>query len=111
MRTILPDDVDTFLRAIVKLEQPVSVSEVARLLGVHTNTVKRIDPEHLPYFRVGSRGDRRYQRDDVRAYIYARLNDPMERRSTSPNGGRSEGLGQPNGVMGGVPSDQQGGSR
>jgi hypothetical protein len=78
--TILPDHVDSFLRAIVKPEQPVSVREVALLLGVHGNTVKRISPAALPYFRVGSRGDRRYQRDDVRAYIHSRA----ERSSVPP---------------------------
>jgi hypothetical protein len=108
-RTVLPDHVDTFLRAIVKPEQPVGAREVALLLGVHPNTVKRIDPEALPYFTVGARGDRRYQRDDVRAYIYARRNEPMERRPSPNRGGRSEGSGQPEGpVMGGAPSDKEG---
>ena len=46
-----------------------SVSEVARLLGVHINTVKRIDAAELPYFTIGSRHDRRYRRADVEAYI------------------------------------------
>lgn len=79
-RTVLPDHVDTFLRAIVKHEQPIGATEVALLLGTHVNTVKRIDPGALPYFRVGARGDRRYQRDDVRAYIDARA----ERTSVPP---------------------------
>jgi hypothetical protein len=73
MGTVLPDHVDTFLRAIVKPEQPLGVREVALLLGTHGHTVKRISPEALPFFRIGSRGDRRYQRDDVRAYIYDRM--------------------------------------
>lgn len=68
--TVLPDHVDTFLRAIVKPEQPLGARDVALLLGVHPNTVKRIPPDVLPYFTVGARGDRRYQRDDVRRYIH-----------------------------------------
>jgi hypothetical protein len=46
--------------------------EVARWLGLHVNTVKHIPPAQLPYYRVGSRGDRRYLLDDVRAYREAR---------------------------------------
>jgi hypothetical protein len=76
--TVLPDHVDMFIRAIVKPEQPLSAREVARLLGIHVNTVKRIPPEALPYFAFGARGDRRYQRDDVRAYIYDRRVDLCE---------------------------------
>jgi hypothetical protein len=62
----------------VKPEQPIGVREVALLLGVHPNTVKRIPPDTLPYFTVTARGDRRYQRDDVRAYIRSRRVDSCE---------------------------------
>ncbi len=50
----------------------LNVDDVAALLGIHGNTVKRIPPEELPYFRVGSRGDRRYDGKDVRAYILSK---------------------------------------
>lgn len=50
---------------------PIRPRDVARLLGVHINTVKRLHPGDLPYFRVGARGDRRYHRADVTAYIEA----------------------------------------
>jgi hypothetical protein len=50
----------------------VDVAEAARLLGLHVNTTKRLDPADLPYFRVGTRGDRRYRLGDVRAYLAAR---------------------------------------
>jgi hypothetical protein len=49
----------------------LTVSEVAALLGVHINTVKRLPPSALPYFTVGSRHDRRYYRASVEAYIAA----------------------------------------
>lgn len=50
----------------------LSVSEVAQLLRVHVNTIKRIPPNELPYFRVGHRGDRRYWLRDVTNYIQKR---------------------------------------
>jgi hypothetical protein len=51
---------------------PLTVREVAAWLGIHPNTVKRIQPADLPYFTVGSRGDRRYRVEDVRSYIERR---------------------------------------
>jgi len=52
---------------------PLSATEVARHLGCHVNSVKRIPPKDLPYFRFGSRGDRRYRIQDVNRYIEERL--------------------------------------
>jgi Helix-turn-helix domain len=46
--------------------------EAAALLRIHQNTLKRIPPAELPYFRVGRRGDRRYLRSDILAYMAAR---------------------------------------
>jgi hypothetical protein len=50
----------------------VGVDVVARLLGVHPHTVKRIPAWELPYFRLGARGDRRYRVADVELYIARR---------------------------------------
>lgn len=50
----------------------LSVAELARLLGLSTSATKRIAPAELPYSRVGSRGDRRYQATDVDAYLAKR---------------------------------------
>ena len=47
----------------------LSAREVARALGLHTNTVKRIPAHLLPYVRVVARGDRRYRAADVREYL------------------------------------------
>lgn len=47
----------------------LNVNDVARALGLHNNTVKKISPSELPYMRVTSRGDRRYWYEDVNAYI------------------------------------------
>ncbi len=41
-------------------------NEVASLLGIHTNTVRRWANEgFLKSYRVGKRGDRRFRREDV----------------------------------------------
>jgi transcriptional regulator with XRE-family HTH domain len=57
-----------------ELPQPeaMGAGATARALGIHVNTLKRMDPETLPFFRVTSRGDRRYLRADVKRYIRAR---------------------------------------
>jgi DNA-binding CsgD family transcriptional regulator len=69
--------VDAFRAAGLALDglpdvRPLGVYEAAEALGVHANTLKRLPASALPYFRVGSRGDRRYRRDDVAAYISGR---------------------------------------
>jgi excisionase family DNA binding protein len=44
--------------------------DVAALLDLHRNTVVRLgDRGELPFFRVCSRGDRRYRPADVEAYL------------------------------------------
>lgn len=43
--------------------------EVARLLNVHPNTVKRISFDSLPFYRISTRGDRRYSVEDVHLYL------------------------------------------
>jgi excisionase family DNA binding protein len=44
----------------------LSTGDVARLLNVHTNTVRRWGRSGvLKTFRVGPRGDRRFKREDV----------------------------------------------
>jgi excisionase family DNA binding protein len=48
---------------------PLTPMEVAKYLGIHVNTVKRIPACELPYMRVTNRGDRRYHPEDVQAYI------------------------------------------
>jgi hypothetical protein len=57
---------------ITSPDSPLRVTEVALSLNVHVNTVKRIPPRDLPFFRVGGRGDRRYSVRDVLAYIERR---------------------------------------
>ena len=49
----------------------LSTRQLADLLSVHPNTLKRIPPKELPYYRFGRRGDRRYDREDVAKYLAA----------------------------------------
>lgn len=51
----------------------LNIVEVAGELGVHVNTVKRMPYALLPFFTVSSRGDRRYRRTAVEAFIARQL--------------------------------------
>ena len=52
----------------------LTVSQAARSLGVHPNTVRKWSKQGLlkPY-RVGPRGDRRFRRSDVEHLLESRL--------------------------------------
>jgi excisionase family DNA binding protein len=48
----------------------LTTSEVARLLNVHINTVRRWSNQGtLKSYRIGSRGDRRFRREDVTSFL------------------------------------------
>jgi excisionase family DNA binding protein len=48
----------------------LTASEVAQLLHLHVNTVKRLgDRGELPFYRVCKRGDRRYRIEDVMNFL------------------------------------------
>ena len=48
----------------------LTVAEVAQMLSVHVNTVRRWSNQgQLKAYRIGSRGDRRFYLDDVRSFI------------------------------------------
>lgn len=60
----------------------LKVSEVAEWLGLHQNTVKRMsDRGEIPFYRLGTRGDRRYRASDVQAYLDGRVADNDRRRA------------------------------
>jgi excisionase family DNA binding protein len=64
----------------------LTAREVADLLHIHPNTVKRIsDRGELPFLRVCSRGDRRYRICDVEALLR-----------------RTSGCAQPRGIAAGA---------
>ena len=53
----------------------LTVREVARLLNIHVNTVRRWgDRGILQSYRITSRGDRRFKREDVEHFL-AELNN------------------------------------
>ncbi len=54
-----------------KISSPMlTTSDVARLLGLHVNTVRRwTDKGILNGYRIGSRGDRRYRQGDILSFL------------------------------------------
>jgi excisionase family DNA binding protein len=49
----------------------LTAAEVAEMLHLHVNTVKRLgDRGELPFFRVCKRGDRRFRYDDVIDFLH-----------------------------------------
>ena len=56
--------------AVSELGPLLTASEVAEMLHLHVNTVKRLgDRGELPFFRVCRRGDRRFRLHDVMAFL------------------------------------------
>ena len=53
-----------------KMPLMITVREVARLLNVHTSTVRRWgDRGILRAYRITSRGDRRFKREDITHFL------------------------------------------
>jgi excisionase family DNA binding protein len=56
--------------AFRKAQDLLSTAQVARLLNVHTNTIRRwSNASILPTYRIGLRGDRRFRRVDVQRLL------------------------------------------
>ena len=48
----------------------LTINDVAQLLNVHTNTVRRWSNQGtLKTYRIGSRGDRRFRQEDVASFL------------------------------------------
>ena len=48
----------------------LTASEVAEMLHLHVNTVKRLgDRGEIPFYRVCKRGDRRFRLEDVMTFL------------------------------------------
>ena len=48
----------------------LTTSEVARLLNVHINTIRRwSDTGLIKTYRIGTRGDRRFMREDIDLFL------------------------------------------
>ena len=56
--------------AVQEIGPMMTASEVAEMLHLHVNTVKRLgDRGELPFYRVCKRGDRRFRAEDVLAFL------------------------------------------
>ncbi len=56
--------------ALTELGKMLTAAEVAEMLHLHVNTVKRLgDRGELKYYRVCKRGDRRFLLEDVRRFL------------------------------------------
>ncbi len=52
------------------LRSLLTVKEVARMLHVHDNTVRRWSNEGaIKVYRISSRGDRRFKREDIEDFL------------------------------------------
>ena len=57
-------------RAVSSPEALLSTAQVARLLNVHINTVRRwSNRKMLPSYRIGTRGDRRFRWVDIQRLL------------------------------------------
>lgn len=55
----------------------LTASELASLLNVHINTVRRWSNSGLlQVYRIGPRGDRRFLRDDIETFLATNLHSP-----------------------------------
>lgn len=49
-----------------KIDPMLTTSEVARILNLHINTIRRWSNQGiLKAYRIGSRGDRRFKKEDI----------------------------------------------
>ncbi len=75
----------------------LTASELARLLHVHINTVRRWDNSGiLKAYRIGRRGDRRFSKEDVSHFLAANMEaNPTTREGSVPghNGNGNNGKG------------------
>jgi len=54
----------------IDIDSMLTISEVAYLLNVHINTVRRWSNQGtLKAYRIGSRGDRRFRQEDVANFL------------------------------------------
>ena len=53
-----------------EIDGMLTISEVAHLLNVHINTVRRWSNQGiLKAYRIGSRGDRRFRQEDIASFL------------------------------------------
>jgi len=65
-----------------QIDSMLTTSDVARLLNVHMNTVRRWSNEGtLKAYRIGSRGDRRFRREDIDYFLSGGMEIEGKRRA------------------------------
>ena len=70
----------------------LSVTKAARLLGVHPNTIRTwSDAGRLRYFRINSRGDRRYRLGDLQRFLASAVPPRAGAAPSAHGGGRRAG--------------------
>jgi excisionase family DNA binding protein len=58
------------------IDPMLTTSDVARLLNVHINTVRRWSNQGvIKAYRIGSRGDRRFRQEDVSTFLAEQQNN------------------------------------
>ncbi len=61
------------------IDPMLTTSDVARLLNVHINTIRRWSNQGvIKAYRIGSRGDRRFRQEDVSSFLSEQNNDSKE---------------------------------
>jgi len=61
------------------IDSMLTTSEVARILSVHINTVRRWSNQGiLKSYRIGSRGDRRFRKEDIDNF-FSKEDKPKEK--------------------------------
>jgi len=59
-----------------KIDPMLTTSDVAHLLSVHINTVRRWSNQGiLRAYRIGSRGDRRFRQEDIAIFLSEQIKD------------------------------------
>jgi len=57
-----------------RLKGMLTPGEVSQLLGIHINTVRRWSRTgKLPAYRISTRGDRRFKREDIDGFLQPRI--------------------------------------
>jgi excisionase family DNA binding protein len=55
----------------IQISAMMTPREAARMLHIHVNTLRRwSNQDMIRVYRIGSRGDRRYMREDVTRFLY-----------------------------------------
>ena len=64
----------------------LTANDVARLLNIHVNTVRRWSNQgKLKSYRIGSRGDRRFQQEDVANFLLSEGTNTNSKKTEDPH--------------------------